>query len=239
LVSRSDSNLILNHLSVSPASLSQLKAISNKEMNLFVLLQQLQENNQIDCSSFNGVGTVYWKKDLIYSAPVTGVNLPLKKSTPIIVKSRKRALHPLASSTPFKSPSKTSSSNQLSPSKKLNTNSVSKNDVTEADIATMSLVDLKTEYKRLEKLVSEKEKQLIPLKTLERDATIKEKISKAGDADGKVELLTEKWTQVCQKVLVELQAKAQVPDATIGQLISHFQIDPKLIRYVEELDSFV
>jgi len=61
--------------------------------------------------------------------------------------------------------------------------------------------------------------------------------TRAGNADGKVDDLIVKWRTACQQVLLELQQKSPnvVP---LGQLLAHFQIDPVLIQYNEEVDSF-
>ncbi|PRP86747.1 hypothetical protein PROFUN_02896 [Planoprotostelium fungivorum] len=80
----------------------------------------------------------------------------------------------------------------------------------------------------------EKERQL------DRVITERQDIFKAGNADGKVEDLTEKWIQICQRAIFDLKDKLVEP-LTTPQLLSYLQLDEltSLLRYDEIIDGFI
>jgi hypothetical protein len=101
----------------------------------------------------------------------------------------------------------------------------------------MSAKELESERTKLAAQLKLKEKELDGWKKKLSEIKSKDQISRAGDEDGRVEELTEKWIDLCQRVLLEIQSKAST-QPSIGEVIRHFGIDPSLIRYNEELDSF-
>lgn len=96
--------------------------------------------------------------------------------------------------------------------------------------------ELDNELSALQSQLCQKQKELDTLKK-KKEESRHDTVLKAGNEDGRIEQLTEKWTRLSQEVLLELQQKARQP-TTIGQLIGYFQIDTSLVRYNEETDGF-
>src|SRR5690349_1416855 len=97
--------------------------------------------------------------------------------------------------------------------------------------------ELEDEQSKLRELISLKTRDIETLKKKVENRDILGEISKAGNADGKVEMLTEKWIICCQEVLQALQISARTP-TSLGQLLAYFQIEPTMLRYNQEDDSF-
>jgi hypothetical protein len=96
--------------------------------------------------------------------------------------------------------------------------------------------ELVEEEKRLTDLLKQKQKEVANLTKKAAQHNTKD-ISKAGNADGRVDQLTEKWTQCCQQVLLQLQQKAKTP-TTLQQMLAYFQLEPSLVRYNPDTDGF-
>eukprot|EP01112_Ceratiomyxa_fruticulosa_P011263 TRINITY_DN3044_c0_g1_i1.p1 TRINITY_DN3044_c0_g1~~TRINITY_DN3044_c0_g1_i1.p1 ORF type:complete len:268 (-),score=60.86 TRINITY_DN3044_c0_g1_i1:97-900(-) len=98
--------------------------------------------------------------------------------------------------------------------------------------------NLLAEKKKLETLIVEKEQQL---KTFQEGPALTGPY-KPGDEDGKVINLTKKWVSVCQEALLDLEKRSVneegKPNMTVGQIISAMQIDPKLVKYDVDSETF-
>eukprot|EP01118_Nematostelium_gracile_P003927 TRINITY_DN14626_c0_g1_i1.p1 TRINITY_DN14626_c0_g1~~TRINITY_DN14626_c0_g1_i1.p1 ORF type:complete len:100 (+),score=35.67 TRINITY_DN14626_c0_g1_i1:14-313(+) len=99
----------------------------------------------------------------------------------------------------------------------------------------MDLFQLKQEEKKLKAKLMEldRNKENIMI----RETTRSLKAAKAGNEDGRLDQLSEKWILACQQALTELQGRN--PDTSIGQILTHFGIEPKLVNYSEEIDGFM
>ncbi len=100
----------------------------------------------------------------------------------------------------------------------------------------MNEEELENECSKLQSQLLQKQRELDSLRK-KTESRQTDNVLKAGNSDGKLEELTEKWTRLCQEVLLELQQKARQP-TTLGQLIAYFQIEPSIVRYNEEIDGF-
>ena len=114
----------------------------------------------------------------------------------------------------------------------------------------MNSTELEKEINKLKKLKKEKEDHIEEIRKFANNSskvglycfylnTFQLEVLKAGDSDDNLDLLIEKWRGVCQQALQELQAKANVPSTTIGDIIQHLQIDEKLVQYVPDIDGFL
>lgn len=91
--------------------------------------------------------------------------------------------------------------------------------------------ELEKEETRKFALLKQKQKEYEALKKkvddLQTDLAKKDK-TQLGNVDGKLEKLTEKWTRLCQDVLLELQQKATNP-TPIGQMLVYFGIEVNIL----------
>ena len=98
--------------------------------------------------------------------------------------------------------------------------------------------ELLLEKQRIETMISQKRKEIEEIKTKRIG-----QISKAGDSDGRVEMLTKKWKSACIEAIYKLHEHARIQnrDATILSLFDFFKIDTDiqaLLGYSTEMDCF-
>jgi len=97
--------------------------------------------------------------------------------------------------------------------------------------------NLFTERKKLQALMVEKEQQLKSFLEQSDKGPYK-----PGDEDGRVMSLTKKWLLVCQAALIDLEKRSVneegKPVMTVAQIITAMQIDPKLVKYDIDTETF-
>jgi len=106
-----------------------------------------------------------------------------------------------------------------------------------SNISQMSSEQLKQEEEKWQTILKAKEEHLLEAKQQKEENDKKRGVTQAGNEDGRVAALADKWVRVCQEAIEALQGKTK--DASIGQIIGHFGIDPKLVNYNEEVDGFI
>ncbi|XP_050397605.1 swi5-dependent recombination DNA repair protein 1 homolog isoform X2 [Patella vulgata] len=98
------------------------------------------------------------------------------------------------------------------------------------DIVKNDVISLQKQLKDLQKELQEKEENLRKLEMVKM-------YRKKNDLTHLTKLIT-KWRQVSQDALQDFQSMLPAPQPTMAEVIQHLQIDPQLINFNSEEDTF-
>jgi len=166
-------------------------------------LFSLVKTEEIHCQTFPDFeNKIYWSTGVCKIEKIVEKS-PSKSSARLNLSDTPKVLPSTPGRKPFKSPLRVNS--ESAPTTPLSSNGKRKRistgkslHVPSLDISQMSLDQLTQELKKCETILKEREKQLVEAKKQNEENEKKKGVTQAGNEDGRVSALADKWVRVCQ-----------------------------------------